>query len=694
MVEKEIIKYNLEDAWSYQELCEIFIHDDRIVVYFINNGVIGYLTYEKFLECDNDEDIRKSIDYNIKKISNDYKEMSLTQIKNNHGMQNHIPIINNGHFEKELYYPNSNELKRVEMDMNRWKILYEKNDFINDYIKTLGLTSILISGKHQKKLSDYFSKYGNDFSCELITIDDELEVDPNALILDTDSNSSELKLKLLRKKGINKYYNLLDLCDAAEIIYFFNNIYNNKSLNVITYKIPEIEELDIAESDIAIKQDMRYRDYFMNMFNKKEYYELIQEVLGQNFNLEFIRNIMNPPNIIYYHGMYTLGNMNTKYCTCCNGYRYTTGSTINADNNIYMYGPCLIFGQFVDDNHTIASLLQRIINNSSYNYSIKNYGIPSLKFQEQIRRINNMTYKENDIIMLFLLPSEIEYLQSIGNIEYKELIEPFKDKKLGRYFLGNPIHCNADANERITKYLFKDVKQRLGNHKNNKFVERTFKRDVFNNNKLVDEFMKYLLLNRRNTENNGSIIMNANPFTFGHYYLIKYAAEKVDTLYVFIATEENPYFSFEDRYQMAVNSCKDLDNVVILASGSLTGTSKVFPDYWDKRDDENITIDCSLDFQIFTEYIAPFLNIKKRFVGTESVDYVTKQYNELLKEHMPLYGIEVFEVPRFTIDNEEISAKKVRKAMETNMEYVKSHVPAGTFEVLTKYEKKLTLEKK
>lgn len=48
----------------------------------------------------------------------------------------------------------------------------------------------------------------------------------------------------------------------------------------------------------------------------------------------------------------------------------------------------------------------------------------------------------------------------------------------------------------------------------------------------------------------GSIVMNCNPFTLGHRYLIEYASKYVDYLYIFVVEEDKSFFPFSDRIDL------------------------------------------------------------------------------------------------------------------------------------------------
>ena len=194
---------------------------------------------------------------------------------------------------------------------------------------------------------------------------------------------------------------------------------------------------------------------------------------------------------------------------------------------------------------------------------------------------------------------------------------------------------------------------------------------------------------------NGAILMNCNSFTYGHYNLIKYASEQVEELFVIVVQDDKSVFKFDDRYKMVQNGCKDFSNVTVIPSGKIFGSSMIFPEYFNREEKTDVTIDVSLDREIFTDYIAPTLNVKKRFVGEEKTDIITASYNRELKNNLPLYGIEVIEIPRFTDRNgQSISAKIVRNALENNdWDTISQLVPPTTIEVLQNYSNDIREDK-
>ncbi|MBR5641590.1 MAG: [Firmicutes bacterium] len=167
----------------------------------------------------------------------------------------------------------------------------------------------------------------------------------------------------------------------------------------------------------------------------------------------------------------------------------------------------------------------------------------------------------------------------------------------------------------------------------------------------------------------GAIIMNANPFTEGHRYLIEKALERVSLLHVFVVSEDRSYFSFEERWRRVVEGTKDLPNVRVHETKDYLISSVTFPTYFIKEKARAEDVRCALDLAVFADVFAKEMGITVRYVGTEPLDPVTARYNEIMKEMLPTKGIEVVEVPRLTIDGEIVSATKVREKLEREKQH-------------------------
>lgn len=182
----------------------------------------------------------------------------------------------------------------------------------------------------------------------------------------------------------------------------------------------------------------------------------------------------------------------------------------------------------------------------------------------------------------------------------------------------------------------------------------------------------------------GAVVMNCNPFTRGHRYLIEQAAKECDRLLIFVLSEDRSFFKTKDRMAMVKAGTADLSNVTVLPTGPYLISSATFPTYFLKEHADSLNAQCQLDVAVFGTHFVPKFGITRRFVGSEPFCPVTKQYNETLHQLLPEYGVSLCEIPRLETENTPVSATNVRKLIEeNNTEGVRALVPDSTFQYLT-----------
>lgn len=163
---------------------------------------------------------------------------------------------------------------------------------------------------------------------------------------------------------------------------------------------------------------------------------------------------------------------------------------------------------------------------------------------------------------------------------------------------------------------------------------------------------------------NGAIVMNANPFTRGHRYLVQQAAAQVDNLYVIPVLDDTPGgFPYASRLQAIRQGVADIANVTVLEGSRYAVSAATFPTYFIKEVTDRTDTHIRLDLDIFSRHIAPALNAAIRFVGSEPTDALTARYNELMRELLPQHGIEVRLTERAGVNGEVISATRVRELL-------------------------------
>ncbi|RDY26014.1 [citrate (pro-3S)-lyase] ligase [Romboutsia weinsteinii] len=184
-----------------------------------------------------------------------------------------------------------------------------------------------------------------------------------------------------------------------------------------------------------------------------------------------------------------------------------------------------------------------------------------------------------------------------------------------------------------------------------------------------------------------AIVMNCNPFTLGHRYIIESAAKENENVIIFVVEEDKSVFPFKSRFKLIQEGTKDLENVVVVPAGEYVISSATFPNYFLKKNDNALKEYTRVDCNIFGKYFVPKFNIVKRYVGTEPHCEVTNTYNETIKEVLPKYNVEVKLIERKEVEEDAISASRVRRLLkEGNFEKIKSLVPKTTLDFLLSEE--------
>ena len=189
---------------------------------------------------------------------------------------------------------------------------------------------------------------------------------------------------------------------------------------------------------------------------------------------------------------------------------------------------------------------------------------------------------------------------------------------------------------------------------------------LMENGRGLEEYCRYL----RGFHAVGVIVMNANPFTLGHRYLVEQAAAVISgdsprrrprKLIIIPVKEDRSRFPYIARLEMIRQGCKGLGTVVEGSDYQISAAT--FPTYFLKDLSDAAETQMRLDIDLFGRHIAPALGASIRFVGSEPTDALTARYNALMKELLPAYGIQVVEVQRLRNSDGAISASWVRASL-------------------------------
>lgn len=176
-----------------------------------------------------------------------------------------------------------------------------------------------------------------------------------------------------------------------------------------------------------------------------------------------------------------------------------------------------------------------------------------------------------------------------------------------------------------------------------------------------------------------ALVMNANPFTLGHQFLVETAAAACDYLHLFIVSEDASLVPFSIRKKLVKEGVAHLPNVICHDSGPYIISNATFPSYFLKDEADVIQGHAKLDIEVFKK-IAASLGITARYVGEEPTSVVTGAYNQIMAEELPKAGIQCITIPRKEADGKAISASTVRTCLK-NDDYatLRTLVPDTTY---------------
>ncbi|MDR1688731.1 MAG: adenylyltransferase/cytidyltransferase family protein [Clostridiales bacterium] len=480
---------------------------------------------------------------------------------------------------------------------------------------------------------------------------------------------------------------------------------NNPGVTFITCGLPGFPKENLTDNERYIVESKIVQTFIrVNPTMRSAIQDYIKEPSG-------IAEVLTPPvSYIGTDGARHFEDCAGKYLNSVNGHRLTTGQPAEFKRTIYIVGDCRFLGIGVRDDGTLASRLQAILNEqaSEEGFIVENYAFAldgTDNEKEIIAILNAAQLKSGDIVVGFgeglhshnpeldvkpyrhgeLFFDDLHFTETTYKLVAEGLFETLKQNNFMREKLSvkQPKRQAVSLNYGLTQQLLSGLEE--------------YKRKLSD---IVSGFSNYSGVNIVSGVNSGNvgdavsgvrdntigaIVMNCNPFTLGHRYLIEECAKKVDHLIVFVVQEDKSIFSFADRLELVKAGTADLENVRVVESGSFIISSLTFKEYFNKAELQNRAVDSSNDVTLFANEIAPAAKIKVRFVGSEPFDKVTNQYNRTLERILPQYDIAFEEIPRAKTGGEVISASRVRKLLEIkDFDAIKNLVPDVTFGYLLK----------
>jgi len=398
--------------------------------------------------------------------------------------------------------------------------------------------------------------------------------------------------------------------------------------------------------------------------------EMKKEFLGELYTEEYVQQLNDKTvSATAFNLICEIKDVEYPLFNVRGGRRVTVNQPMEYEHCIYIYGPCIVIGVNVEDKHTIASFLQNKLNILGYKYRVENMGAFTGSRLMTINKIATTPLKKGDIVLWY------SSTRSNPDINITDIVE--ENCLPVNWFMEQLAHCNHNVNKYVADEIYKKLLPVFQQPKQ----EWQGKCEVSG---IVEWYLQmyFSKFDVSRYEKIGSIVMNCNPFTKGHRYLIEQALNRVDFLIIFVVEEDQSLFSFQERFAMVSYGVSDLENVMVVPSDEIILSRITFPEYFVKERDEDIIQNIENDITIFAERIAPALNITYRFVGEEPKDIVTGEYNKAMKRILPSYGIDVIEIPRLEKDGEVISASRVRANMGKVGDEQEKLLPDSTKQIL------------
>lgn len=675
---------NQMDRISFKEIMKVLENKINSTIYFVSKGKLyGVITSGDVVRAVNDKIEEVVVNKNFTKLKDGEYYKALEIFKDREKI-NALPIVNDdGNIIGE--YNRHDDLLSIHVGYG----LEEKN--IEKIGKKYNKIALVLPDRDIKSKAEIISLIREKLICSCEKVDIlygtefvEKYKDYDGIISVDKDNSWAIGV-MARIKELDHFFQkretLLEAADATDIA-----------------KIPEaaeetlcvINDSGINVVNLYLDMESEYARNFMKNVRKKyelidtnpsEVYTVVPEIADGFFeglnSEDYLKHVGNERDLELYtiNGLTFPKDYEGKYRTWKDGIRKTFSQPNNSIKTVWIFGPCFIRGALVEDKHTIPTMIQEMLNDSGYKVKVVNMGDFMKGFHRlrRLRSVFNEEMKTGDIVFTYFDNHKYECVPNIDLMETIKENNPSYD-----WFTQYPFHCNYKVNRLYADRMFQELID------NQDLVTASYEKS--DNIKFEDFFLIGKYFDKINVNDYtviGSIVMNCNPFTYGHRYLIEQAKAQCDLLVIFVVSEDKSIFSFNSRYAMVKEGTKDMDNVLVSPSGYNVLSQNNFPEYFLKIVDDDTIKNAEMDIEIFARDIAPHLNIKKRFVGEELTDEVTRHYNNAMKKILPNYGIELVEIPRKKLDGKAISATSVRECLKNNdMEGLRKLVPQSTLDIM------------
>lgn len=416
---------------------------------------------------------------------------------------------------------------------------------------------------------------------------------------------------------------------GVKVVALYNDIYyiSDYIKNIVRKHLEYIKEFQLKTGEFWPVNSSIGKEFFAELLNNEDYVKgIAQKEIIQG-------HIMQSKGISEYSSVY----YNVE-----NGRRKTCFQPENCQGKVYMFGNCIIMGAYLEDQYTIASQLQKKINLDGINYCVENCGMYSSVFEI----LQQTVFREGDVVIIWT--GENTYA-GIESVELRNIFE--KNNIPAEWCLGSFAHINHKITEKIADTLYSKIRtymQREGKSVHEGEAEVRF--EVQNYDDILGTYIKTMYLERYFTDEEqqkniirGCLLVEGNIIPDLYSEQLQKMCSDVDELIVFILQNlESLQYSFEDYVIKISELNQDNRKIKIIPGDDYVPYFNLIPTYYFGKDIS--ATQSTLDAQFFAQCIAKPLSIAYRFcvIGRDSLKM--NQYNKVLREELPKYGVKFIEL--------------------------------------------------
>lgn len=414
-----------------------------------------------------------------------------------------------------------------------------------------------------------------------------------------------------------------------------------------------LQELqDRGISILSIYSDAYYAsDYTKNLFqknlyhskNRKDRFWPVESEIGKGFfgellDIEDYRNGIAQRDIVIGYDSLS-ANYTGKYYNRIDGYRKTCYQPEQYYGTIYLFGPCLVSGYLAEDKYTMASQLQKKLDEEGYPYLVVNRG---RTFREPaFHELYKTVFHSGDVIIIY---TGNDSCKDIESVEIRRLFE--ENKVPSEWCTDLPVHMNHKATGLVVASLYDKLKKHLVSENG----EAVNKEDIVIGNedqfRILNEFTKTIYLDTwfgsiDPQVKRGGILADFDMAPYMLEQVLPDIFTLVEELIVFVTPVGIHLYTWREYVAAILKMSSPEHKIRVVPGDRFVPYYPILTSYY--SDDELTEEAAAEEAASFAECIAKPLNIQYRFGFGSGTSEKMAQYNQILKTELPGLGVQYIE---------------------------------------------------